>query len=47
MITVFKMLFGKNAKIGNRLADKESFLSFCLLTNGPFSASPLVTITDR
>lgn len=30
MITVFKMLFGKNAKIGNRLADKESFLSFCL-----------------
>lgn len=28
MITVFRILFGKNAKLGNRLAYKGSGLSF-------------------
>lgn len=28
MITVFRILYGKNAKIGNRLVDKGSSLSF-------------------
>jgi len=28
MITVFRILYGKNAKIGNRLAYKGSSLSF-------------------
>lgn len=28
MITVFRILFGKNAKVGNRLACKGSSLSF-------------------
>jgi hypothetical protein len=28
MITVFRILFGKNAKVGNRLAYKGSSLSF-------------------
>jgi len=33
MLTVFRILFGKNAKIGNDLADKGSSLSFFMLYN--------------
>ncbi|MED4887717.1 hypothetical protein MKY88_06735 [Lysinibacillus sp. FSL R7-0073] len=31
MLTVFRILFGKNVKIGNDLADKGSSLSFFML----------------
>ncbi|MET4559540.1 hypothetical protein [Lysinibacillus parviboronicapiens] len=33
MLTVFRILFGKNVKIGNVLADKGSSLSFFMLNN--------------
>ncbi|MGE7091216.1 hypothetical protein ACQKII_07070 [Lysinibacillus sp. NPDC048646] len=33
MLTVFRILFGKNVKIGNDLADKGSSLSFFMLDN--------------
>ncbi|MBP3038213.1 hypothetical protein J9303_01680 [Bacillaceae bacterium Marseille-Q3522] len=33
MLTVYRILFGKNAKIGNGIADKGSSLSFFMLYN--------------
>ena len=33
MLTVFRILFGKNVKLGNDLADKGSSLSFFMLYN--------------
>ncbi|MGE7113754.1 hypothetical protein [Lysinibacillus sp. NPDC047702] len=33
MLTVFRILFGKNVKLGNGLADKGSSLSFFMLCN--------------
>nr|WP_187354045.1 hypothetical protein [Brevibacillus laterosporus] len=33
MLTVFRILFGKNVKIGRGLADKGSSLSFFMLYN--------------
>lgn len=33
MLTVFRILFGKNTKIGNELAHKGSSLSFFMLYN--------------
>ncbi|MFC0413986.1 hypothetical protein ACFFHH_00655 [Cytobacillus solani] len=33
MLTVFRILFGKNAKIGDELAHKGSSLSFFMLYN--------------
>lgn len=33
MLTVFRILFGENTKIGNRLAIKGSSLSFFKLNN--------------
>ncbi|PED69045.1 hypothetical protein CN680_13830 [Bacillus pseudomycoides] len=35
MITVFRILFGKNEKVGNRLAYKGSSLSFFKPNNHP------------
>ena len=33
LLTVFRILFGKNVKLGNGLADKGSSLSFFMLYN--------------
>jgi len=33
MLTVYRILYGKNAKIGNGLANKGSSLSFFMLNN--------------
>jgi len=46
MLTVFRILFGKNVKLGNGLADKGSSLSFFMLYNhiktviGAFASMP-------
>ncbi|WP_195891694.1 hypothetical protein [Bacillus ndiopicus] len=47
MLTVFRILFGKNVKLGNGLADKGSSLSFFKLYNHiktVIGASPLCQV---
>jgi len=50
MLTVFRILFGKNVKIGNDLADKGSSLSFFMLykhTKTVIGALPLWQINYK
>lgn len=47
MLTVFRILFGKNVKIGNDLADKGSSLSFLCYTNIVIGALPICQLIIR